>query len=87
MVHCTVHIHSGKVHVHYSTCTFWQSMDRFHFLCRKHYFSEKTPRLYTCTCKGFEVGNGIEPFYVRIYSVRLYVLKLHTKNQSHSVFI
>ena len=45
---------------------FWQSMDNFYFLCQKAIFEKITKAIVHGFVKkrGFEVGNGIEPFYV-----------------------
>ncbi len=50
-------------------CIFWQSMNLFHFLYRNAIFGKNTKAIVHGFVKkwGFEVGNGIKLFYVRIY--------------------
>ncbi len=49
--------------------TFWQRMDCFNFLYQNAIFGKNTKVIVHGFVKkwGFEVGNGIEPFYVGMY--------------------
>ncbi len=60
--------------------TFWQSLDRFHFLSRNTIFLKKHQGYSSRFCQKMGFRGREWNQTVLCWNVRLYILKLHTKN-------